>query len=171
MDEDLQLFVHWMEPRPEEKYARDLFVSQVTKIIAEVCGQQAQAVVFGSFATDLYLPTSDIDMVILNSERQNPIHKLAAELRKQSFIRNISVITRARVPLIKFEDSLTGIQMDISFDMINGPRNVDVVNNLLQEYPQVSDFLVSALPSRIDFEEGKRLDACYEVHSQAEADE
>ena len=138
LNEDIDLFVNWMKPRPEEKYSRDIFINLVTSLVKSVCGETSQAIVFGSFATGLYLPTSDIDMVILNSERDKPIHKLAKELRKQKSCTKIVVIAHARVPLIRLENAYTGMQMDISFDMDNGPRNTIVVNRLLEQYPVVS---------------------------------
>lgn len=127
-----------MKPRPEEKYARDLFIKQVFGVVYKVCGETSKPTVFGSFSSGLYLPTSDIDVVILHSERKKPIHPLAKELRKQPFIKNLIVISKARVPLIKFEDKSTGIQMDVSFDLDNGPQNTLIVKNLLREYKIVS---------------------------------
>ena len=131
-----------MAPRPAEKFARESFIDKVFAIIYRVCGKDCTPLVFGSFATGLYLPTSDIDCVILNSQVSRAIHRLAAELRKQPFIQNIIVITKTRVPLIKFESKDTHIQMDISFDKDNGPRNTRIVSKLLEEFPIVSSILI-----------------------------
>lgn len=141
LEEDIHLFVNWMKPRAEEKYARNLFINQVFSIIKKICGESSEPTVFGSFSSGLYLPTSDIDVVVLHSERKKPIHALAKELRKQPFIHNLYVITKARVPLIKFEHASTNIQMDISFDLDNGPENTQIVKTLLRQF-EIASFFV-----------------------------
>ena len=66
-----------------------------------------QVEVFGSFQTGLYLPTSDIDMVVLNLElnnlKENPFYKLRTALVEHGVAESLSVkvIDRAAVPIVK----------------------------------------------------------------------
>jgi non-canonical poly(A) RNA polymerase PAPD5/7 len=86
---------------------------------------------FGSFASGLYLPTADMDLVIISShyERtgdralgQTKVLWTAANLIERAGISaaKVQVISRARVPIIKFVDSVTKVKVDISFDNLTG---------------------------------------------------
>ena len=87
----------------------------------------AQVEVFGSFQTGLYLPTSDIDMVVLTPDLasvrdENPFYKLHRSLIEHGVAEalSIKVIDRAAVPIVKMRDMLTDIKVDISFNMKTG---------------------------------------------------
>lgn len=88
---------------------------------------------FGSFAAGLYLPNADMDLVVISNEYrtsgkkvacQSPkeMHKFAMQLRTSRIAQegSVVVITQAKVPLIKFVDSITSINVDISFENETG---------------------------------------------------
>lgn len=98
---------------------------------------------FGSFASGLYLPTADIDCVLLSKSFMNNGKKQFGEKKGQvfafaAFLRNsdlvvpgsVDAIPWARVPIIKFVDKLTGLRVDISFDNDSGV----VANETFQEW-------------------------------------
>ena len=97
----------------------------------------AEVKVFGSFASNLSLPTSDIDISITHEAHDliSMIHALGGSLEKDGGFGHIEKITRARVPLIKFRDLATGVSIDASFNSANGPRNTEIVKRFIQEYP------------------------------------
>lgn len=103
----------------------------------------AQLHAFGSFASGVYLPTADLDLVLLSPsfirngrktfhERKGQIYAFAA------FIKNIDIaapysvetIAHARVPILKFVDKLSGLRVDLSFDNDSGL----VANNTFQQW-------------------------------------
>lgn len=45
------------------------------------------------------------------------------------------VISRAKVPLVKFDDVASGVSVDISFDVANGPEAATVTRQLMDELP------------------------------------
>jgi non-canonical poly(A) RNA polymerase PAPD5/7 len=47
----------------------------------------------------------------------------------------MQVIAKARVPIIKMQDALTSIHVDISFNMEGGPAEAERIQNYLTEYP------------------------------------
>ena len=61
---------------------------------------------FGSFASGLFVPSSDIDMVLFNSGSSpvDALNELARALRRTALYRDIVVISKARIPIIKFSD-------------------------------------------------------------------
>lgn len=81
----------------------------------------------------MYLPTADIDLVLLSSnfirtgvktfgERKGQIYAYAAFLRSTEIAipNSIETIAHARVPILKFVDKLTGLKIDLSFDNDSG---------------------------------------------------
>ncbi|KAE9458117.1 hypothetical protein C3L33_09983, partial [Rhododendron williamsianum] len=97
-----------------------------------------QVEVFGSFKTGLYLPTSDIDVVILGSDIRSPqmgLQALARALSQRGVAKKIQVIAKARVPIIKFVEKRSGIAFDISFDVDNGPKAAEFIEDAVLKWP------------------------------------
>jgi len=84
----------------------------------------ARLEVFGSCATGLYLPTSDVDAVILDSGCAVPadgLRALALSLTRRGVGTGVALIAKARIPIVKFTEATSGLAFDISFDVANGP--------------------------------------------------
>jgi hypothetical protein len=91
----------------------------VVKLIWPSC----QVCVFGSFATGLYLPTSDVDVVILDSGcqvRQDGLKALAKALTRNAVAKNIQV------------DELTIIDITVLYHICNSGQS-NVVYHIFQE--------------------------------------
>lgn len=100
---------------------------------AEVCP-------FGSFATGLYLPSSDIDVVVLNSGLQNitaRLETLAEALVRMNVASEVRVVAHARVPIVKFTDRISCISVDVSFDSITGVQAVHFMQDELRYFPSL----------------------------------
>jgi len=88
--------------------------------------------VFGSFAAELYLPTSDIDLVVISTSfaklgmprysERSALYKLRQALLHSNIIKpgSLVVVAGAKVPIIKFVDRETEIHVDISFENSSG---------------------------------------------------
>lgn len=72
------------------------------------------------------------------------LRKLARELQRTRVGLEISVIANAKVPIVKFTEAVTRINVDISFNKSNGITAVDVVKHFLAEYP-VARYLIVIL--------------------------
>lgn len=120
---EMKDFVNYISPSKEEIMARNKVVSNLTEQI-KVCWPGVEVQVFGSFATDLYLPGSDIDMVVISPtgdcENRHKLYQLSSFLRQKKIAKDIEVIAGAKVPIIKFVDPTTNIHLDISFERTNG---------------------------------------------------
>ena len=90
---------------------------------------------FGSFSTGLYLPTSDIDVVIFGKWPQLPLGTLEHALQGSKFATDIKVLSKATVPIVKFTDSDTGLRVDISFNMNKSVCAVEFVRTQLTNFP------------------------------------
>ncbi|ORY46759.1 Nucleotidyltransferase [Rhizoclosmatium globosum] len=105
---------------------RHLTIERLRFVVAKLW-PHATVQVFGSFSTKLYLPTSDVDIVIIL------LFELSVALRDHKYVSKIEVIAKARVPIIKYVDALTTFPVDISINMDSGPQAAQIVTHFLQE--------------------------------------
>ncbi|CAM8948740.1 unnamed protein product [Rhodiola kirilowii] len=130
-------FCEFLSPTAEEKAARDAAVNGVFAVIKHIW-PQCKVEVFGSFRTGLYLPTSDIDVVILDSDIRTPqlgLRALSRALSQKGIAKNIQVIAKARVPIIKFVERKSEVAFDISFDAHNGPKAAEFIQAAVSKLP------------------------------------
>ncbi|KAL5106356.1 Terminal nucleotidyltransferase 4B [Taenia crassiceps] len=134
LHEEIIDFFTYVCPSPEEHWVREIIVSKVRNVISSLW-RECKVEVFGSFSTGLYLPTSDVDIVIFGKWPQLPLGTLERALRENNFATDIKVLSKATVPIVKFTDSDTGLHVDISFNMSNSVRAVKFVETYLGVYP------------------------------------
>ena len=130
-------FCRFLEPTAEEAAARAAAVERVRAVVMGIW-PEARFEVHGSFATGMYLPSSDIDAVILDSGCKSPatcLKALATCLSRKGMATKIQLIAKARVPIVKFEERPSGFQFDISFDVANGPASAEIVRANMRRFP------------------------------------
>eukprot|EP00850_Spirogloea_muscicola_P022687 SM000307S11684 [mRNA] locus=s307:12735:17907:+ [translate_table: standard] len=130
-------FCRFVAPTKEEVESREAAVRRVTAVIKSIW-PKCQVKMFGSFATNLYLPTSDCDMVVLNAKCSSPqqgLRALSNALMRQSMAKRMQVIAKARVPIIKFIEKESQIHFDVSFDVANGPDAASFIKEALADMP------------------------------------
>jgi non-canonical poly(A) RNA polymerase PAPD5/7 len=120
-----------MAPTDAEVAARNHIVEQLSAVVKERwpgCSLQ----VFGSFASGLFIPSSDIDMVLFNSGSSpvDTLNELARALRRTALYRDIVVISKARIPIIKFSDACTMLMLNIAVDVQDGIASSAFVKQL-----------------------------------------
>ncbi|KAG7534119.1 polymerase nucleotidyl transferase domain [Arabidopsis thaliana x Arabidopsis arenosa] len=130
-------FCDFLLPTQAEKAERDAAVESVSSVIKYIW-PSCKVEVFGSYKTGLYLPTSDIDVVILESGLTNPqlgLRALSRALSQRGIAKNLVVIAKARVPIIKFVEKKSNIAFDLSFDMENGPKAAEFIQDAVSKLP------------------------------------
>jgi len=130
-------FCHFLLPTSEEQAARTAAVARVSEVIKSIW-PSCQVKVFGSFDTGLYLPSSDVDVVILNSDvqvPQNGLQALAKALSQRSIGHKMQVIGKARVPIVKFIEKESNVAFDVSFDVQNGPEAAKFIKDAITKIP------------------------------------
>ncbi|KAK6934257.1 polymerase, nucleotidyl transferase domain [Dillenia turbinata] len=135
--EEIVEFCDFLSPPPEELASRNSAVERVFDVIKYIW-PYCKVEVFGSFKTGLYLPSSDIDVVILNSNINTPqkgLQALSRALSQRSIARKIQAISRARVPTVKFIEKKSEVSFDISFDMENGPKAAEFIKDVVSKFP------------------------------------
>eukprot|EP00126_Sphaerothecum_destruens_P015576 Sdes_comp9598_c0_seq1m1081 len=134
LHEEIIDYVAYIKPTPQEYYMRKQVVSRLENVVSRIW-EGATLKVFGSFETLLYLPTSDIDLCVFGLWDKPPLFTLKKELDKAGIAKNIKVVDKARVPIIKYVDAVTNICVDISFNLPAGVKTAELVKEYLKIYP------------------------------------
>ncbi|XP_033929747.1 terminal nucleotidyltransferase 4B-like isoform X2 [Melopsittacus undulatus] len=130
---------------PEEERMRMEVVNRIENVIKELW-PNADVQIFGSFKTGLYLPTSDIDLVVFGKWETLPLWTLEEALRKHNVAdeNSVKVLDKATVPIIKLTDCFTEVKVDISFNVQNGVKAAQLIKDFIKKYP-VLPYLVLVL--------------------------
>ncbi|XP_069460868.1 terminal nucleotidyltransferase 4B isoform X2 [Ambystoma mexicanum] len=145
LHEEIIDFYKYMSPRPEEAKMRHEVVKRIEQVVNELW-PNAEVKIFGSFKTGLYLPTSDIDLVVFGRWETLPLWTLEEALKKHKVAdeNSVKVLDKATVPIIKLTDSFTEVKVDISFNVENGVRAAELIGDFIKRYP-VLPYLVLVL--------------------------
>ncbi|NWT34235.1 PAPD7 polymerase, partial [Cardinalis cardinalis] len=124
-----------MSPRPEEAAMRREVVKRIETVIRDLW-PTADVQIFGSFSTGLYLPTSDIDLVVFGKWERPPLQLLEQALRKHNVAEpySIKVLDKATVPIIKLTDQETEVKVDISFNVETGVKAARFIKEYMKKY-------------------------------------
>jgi non-canonical poly(A) RNA polymerase PAPD5/7 len=117
-------FVAFIKPTKSEIKRRETLVDLCRAIVNELW-PDATLEVYGSYGSGMFLPSSDIDMVVMGCPEENPfcLRKLAAVIKADENFDKIQVIEKARVPIIKWEDVPSGIPLNVCFGQEDGLIN------------------------------------------------
>ena len=107
---------------------------------------------FGSFAAGLYLPDADMDLVLLSRKPRkveyptfqipSDLFRVSRILRQKAGAQDVTVIAKAKVPIIKFVDKLTGLKVDLAFDNDSGLRANKTFQDWKRRYPAMPIIVV-----------------------------
>ncbi|XP_054748592.1 terminal nucleotidyltransferase 4A-like [Lytechinus pictus] len=138
-------FYHFMLPRYEEHHMRREVVQRIQGIVRSIW-PKAKVEIYGSTRTMLYLPTSDIDLVLFGDIGESPFFRLGNELEKSGIAEqgSIKVLDKASVPIVKLTDNVTKVRVDISFNMQTGTDCAKLIEEFICQFPSLP-FMVFAL--------------------------
>jgi len=96
-------FLREVEPTQCSRRHRDEIVEQVKAAVAASC-PDASVEVYGSYATDLFLAHSDVDLLVMHaqpSKSKSPLQVVSEHLRGMTWCRYIKTIETILVPVVK----------------------------------------------------------------------
>ncbi|KAF1842572.1 uncharacterized protein K460DRAFT_409975 [Cucurbitaria berberidis CBS 394.84] len=156
-------FYDFVAPQPFEHEIRNKLVHRVNSALGPRRFPQdsGRILCFGSFPAGLYLPTADMDLVYTSDRHYNGgppvldfsqkgahkslLYKAARRLTDLRICRgHPNVIANAKVPIIKFTDDLTGLEVDISFENLSGVQAQATFAEWKRLYPDMV-FMVALL--------------------------
>lgn len=76
---EIDHFYKYMQPTPIEHALRKSVIDRVNSTAQQIW-PNASAILFGSYASGLTLPNSDIDLKVTGAFGKSPLHTLAAKL-------------------------------------------------------------------------------------------
>ncbi|KAF9350467.1 hypothetical protein BGX26_011356 [Mortierella sp. AD094] len=136
LNHEVKDFVAFLSPTQEEHQVRTYVYERVKRAIKELWGDTVVKL-FGSFETQLYLPTSDLDIVVFREEAfvKSDLTNLTRHLERTKVGTNFEVISNAKVPLIKLKESISEISVDISFNVLNGVDGAVLTKRFMEDTP------------------------------------
>ncbi|CAK6954396.1 terminal nucleotidyltransferase 4A-like [Scomber scombrus] len=135
LHEEIMDFFNFVSPRPEEEAMRRGVVNRIERVIKDLW-PTARVEIFGSFSTGLYLPTSDIDLVVFGKWDHPPLQELEQALKRHNVSGPypIKVLDKATVPIIKLTDHETEVKVDISFNVETAVKAAQFIKSYLKKY-------------------------------------
>lgn len=138
LTEEIKDFIAYISPTRQEIELRNITIKKIRNCIRKLWND-SNLYVFGSYATDLYLPGSDMDCVVVSKykdkEDRQKIYQLSSWLKRNNLATNMEVIAKARVPIIKFIEPNSNLHIDISFERTNGLDAARTIRNWLDSTP------------------------------------
>lgn len=136
LHEEIEDFFKYMTPKPSEFRMRYEVAHRITQVMLQKW-PHAEVYMFGSVMTGLFLPTSDIDLVVIGNWAKTPIFTLEEELKKADIAvkDTINPLDKTAVPVIKFTDKQTEVKVDICFNRRSGVDGVKVIQDFIQQFP------------------------------------
>jgi non-canonical poly(A) RNA polymerase PAPD5/7 len=150
-------FYEWVAPQEYEHSARDKLVRRISDALSSqrwFPQDNGRILCFGSYPAGLYLPTADMDLVYASDRLYGggppvleagvdkaafvrTLRKASHRLQKVGIAANPFVVAKARVPIIKFKDKLTGLDVDISLENLSGVQAQATFDKWKVEYPDM----------------------------------
>ncbi|KAL2914998.1 Poly(A) polymerase [Polyrhizophydium stewartii] len=151
LSDEIRALIGRLAPTRHENALRAWITHCVADLCASVWGQGNFSLsVFGSAATGVYLPESDIDIVVEPAPHAarfgDPLAQLRRVLRSQLFIDPISInhISSARVPVLKFTTIrlLGSIRIDVVANQVSGRNSTSHMVAWFESLPQLSPLTI-----------------------------
>lgn len=141
LHQEVEALVKYLSPTEKEIELREFLFQQVKKA-ARYLWPKSNAHIFGSFSTQLFLPSSDIDVVVIVpnfDERRliDGLEKLLKEISRYFKFRTYEVRRNARVPLINFVEKHSGLEVDVSINAVNGIDGGTIITKFIRQCPAI----------------------------------
>ncbi|TYZ57260.1 hypothetical protein PybrP1_007862 [[Pythium] brassicae (nom. inval.)] len=102
---------------------------------------------FGSYSTGIWLPSSDVDLVILDVVEANDavatgknLRRLAKALKSQPWVHSLLVLDSAKIPVLKLVSADTRVPIDITFESSTTHSGLiarDLIKRYNEELPEL----------------------------------
>ena len=141
--EEIVSFTQWLSFTPEEDSARLNFLARIRTSLSDLW-PESYMVVFGSSFTELALPSSDIDVAVMNvptgaySSPGDCLKLLANTLLKLDYVSFVEVRDKARIPLLVLKDKYQpSIEVDITIN-VDSPLGTSrfIQDQAVNRFPQ-----------------------------------
>ncbi|EDR26889.1 PAP-associated domain-containing protein, putative [Entamoeba dispar SAW760] len=155
LNQEVQLFIKFIEPNKNEYKIREELLTKYSKILEK---EGYNIMPFGSTQSKLFLPTSDIDFSVITNEYNtrkvlNSISSILSSYVLEDQKRNF----KASVPVLKLTDKQTLIVLDISHNNTSGTKTVDFIEEIIKKDDRIRRLVLLI----------KSILCCYDFHQPA----
>ncbi|ORX33588.1 hypothetical protein BD324DRAFT_584918 [Kockovaella imperatae] len=146
LNSEIQAFYQYMSPTRVEYEVRLCIIELISRTVKRTW-PEAEVHPFGSWQTQLYLPSGDIDLVVTTnrltvSNKAKLLAELARAMRMAYLTDVVAIISKARVPIIKFVTTQGSLNVDISLNQTNGINAGMIINKYLEILPGARQLIV-----------------------------
>ncbi|OQR86062.1 Poly(A) RNA polymerase [Achlya hypogyna] len=142
LHEEILDFVSFLSPTQEEIAMRKEAIAAMRTIVTDLW-PEATVEAFGSHLTEMYLPTSDVDLVVQGAPAgKKALWALAGRLEELGVVSYLEVIDSARIPIVKLVHAPTQLHMDFSFNITSGLSTADLVMMYMRKYPSFRPLVI-----------------------------
>ena len=143
LDNQIQLFIKEQRITDELKNRRKGIINHLEKILNNNF-RGSKLTPFGSYESGLSLNIGDIDLCLqFFGEKPKKVLKKIARIMRQDGMEQVTSITHARVPIVKFVDKLSNIPVDISINNSLAIYNTDLLAKYTKIDSRVRPFILS----------------------------
>ncbi|EPR77778.1 Topoisomerase 1 [Spraguea lophii 42_110] len=156
LNEELLDFYENLLSSDEEYNIRQMIMNEIKDILED---ENYKISSFGSFSYNLFLPTSDIDIIIEGEEEEiekntkkedNDLSNRRKKLENNEILKNIFNVmkdrleniihlSKARIPILRCIESKFGFRIDISVNH-NGLKHSEYILKAINKYPIIKPF-------------------------------
>ncbi|KAJ3259587.1 hypothetical protein HK103_002141 [Boothiomyces macroporosus] len=125
LNQEIRDYIDYVRPTTAEHQMRIIAVKRLETVVKSVW-KNAKVHNFGSFETRLYLPSSSL-------YTPQCLFDLRNGLEKDGIASRIDVIAKSKVPIVKYVDSFTNYNVDVSFNVGNGVEAAKIVKRSVED--------------------------------------
>ncbi|KAF9552390.1 Nucleotidyltransferase [Agrocybe pediades] len=135
LHQEIVCFLKYMKPTAQELAIRQNVVDRFSKLVVEATDSDVRIRPVGSCVTGLFLPTSDIDMVVdlPYSFMHTNFDRLYYAILRSDFATTVDYVRRAKTPVIRITDKKTGLDVDLTEAVSHSVRATEAVKKWLKE--------------------------------------
>lgn len=139
-------FCSFISPSVKELDQRKALLEEIQAVVSSLW-PASRLEVFGSQMTQLLTPTSDMDLAVLDVEipdhedQSMALASLASRIKQHMQVSYVEAIVNAKVPIVKFDHSPTGISVDICLNNDSGVRTGKIMVDYMREFPALKPLL------------------------------
>uniref|UniRef100_A0A0N4ZUF3 PAP-associated domain-containing protein n=1 Tax=Parastrongyloides trichosuri TaxID=131310 RepID=A0A0N4ZUF3_PARTI len=138
LDDELNDLCDFLKPTNNERIVRYKIFNEVRSVL-QTTFELCEVLPYGSMASELFLPSSDIDIVcFMKSYIPDHLNIAAEAFSKSIHLEVVKKIEGATVPIIKLRNNATQIMIDVSFDTHNVLPTVDFLLRIKQRNPKLA---------------------------------
>lgn len=147
LHEEIVDMYHWIKPNEIESRLRTKVFEKVRDSVLRRWKQKTIKIsMFGSLRTNLFLPTSDIDVLVECDDWVGTpgdwLAETARGLEADNIAESVMVYGGAFVPIVKMVDRDTRLSIDISFNTVQGVRAASYIAKVKEEFPLIEPLVL-----------------------------